>query len=150
MIGKSLKGNFTLFYVDVESVFVVSVVNWSNKFLRVCFIDRVSWVLLLAQPCRCVRAPGCNVCKHLSQVKQILQQQNSGFSVNTEHTKSTASIDFDSPSALIGHSHKMCPIFPLRAHGCHYQWRHLPGVFSVKERKLSQSEWVVQPTKKKI
>lgn len=34
-----LKGIFATFYMDVHSVVMVNAVNWSNRFLSVCYID---------------------------------------------------------------------------------------------------------------
>ncbi len=58
-----LKWKSTTFRVDVQSMLMVIVVNWSNKFLSLCYINRdrwVFWVVLLAQPfLQCLHVPGC-------------------------------------------------------------------------------------------
>lgn len=35
-----LKGKFSTFNVDISSVFMVSAVSWSNKFLSACYADK--------------------------------------------------------------------------------------------------------------
>lgn len=49
-----------MFYVDLQSVLTVNVVQWTNKFLSVCYIDWESWVLLLAELWwQCLHVPEC-------------------------------------------------------------------------------------------
>lgn len=44
MSGYILKGHLPCYYVHIQSVLMVNIVNWSNQFLSGCYID---WVLLL-------------------------------------------------------------------------------------------------------
>ncbi len=70
-VSHILKGKSTTFYVDVQSMFMVIVNNWSNKFLSLCCIDRgswVFWVVLLTQPfLQCLHVPGCIASKKNKQ-----------------------------------------------------------------------------------
>ncbi len=58
-----LKGKPTTFHVDVQSMLMVILVNWSNKFLSLCYTDRESWVLWVCPAhtavLQCLHVPGC-------------------------------------------------------------------------------------------
>ncbi len=71
----NLKGKSSTFHVVVLSKLMVIVVNRSNKFLSLCYIDRESWVfwiVLLTQSfLQCPHVPGC-----------IASQKNSTYRVS--------------------------------------------------------------------
>lgn len=65
-----LKERFTTFHVDVQSLLMLNVVDWSNKLLIVCSIYQKR------PPCRAVLALNTSYCSLVSEEKQILQQEN--------------------------------------------------------------------------